>query len=78
MEILDEGGPGPVFRVTPQDCPERPVEATTATAAWIAVINKVNRIHGKTSKVGAIPNTAIPLLLTASCYTMACREPGSQ
>jgi len=47
-EILD--GEQPTFRVTPEDEPEKPVCASSPTAAWKIIIEKVNSM--KTTKTG--------------------------
>ncbi len=40
----------PVFRVTPEDDPENPISASSATAAWKTIIEKVNAL--KTDQSG--------------------------
>eukprot|EP01092_Planopodium_desertum_P006439 TRINITY_DN26811_c0_g1_i1.p1 TRINITY_DN26811_c0_g1~~TRINITY_DN26811_c0_g1_i1.p1 ORF type:complete len:312 (+),score=54.83 TRINITY_DN26811_c0_g1_i1:628-1563(+) len=40
-EILD-GGEVPLFRVTPEDQPDKPIDANSATKAWTTVIKTIN------------------------------------
>lgn len=46
-EILAEDG-GPVFKVTPEDDPEHPIVANSASGAWAYIVNKLN--NGKSDK----------------------------
>lgn len=44
--ILD-GGDGPIFQVVPEDDPENPVTAITASPAWTSIVRKVNEAKNK-------------------------------
>jgi len=54
-KILD-GGSEPVFEITPEDCKEQPITASTATACHCAVLRRLNKARGKeTTNTGSGP-----------------------
>jgi superfamily II DNA or RNA helicase len=46
-EIVDEGGPKPVFQVTPSDDPSTVIRAPSSSAAWKAVLMAVNALRSR-------------------------------
>ena len=44
--IIDSGGPGPLFRVIPEDDPDLVIEKDSASGAWVVVCAAVNRVRG--------------------------------
>jgi hypothetical protein len=46
-EIVDEGGPKPVFQVTPSDDPSAVIRAPSSSAAWKAVLMAVNALRSR-------------------------------
>eukprot|EP00794_Sanderia_malayensis_P010777 gene10777-11930_t len=54
-KILD-GGSEPVFEITPEDCKDQPITASTATACHCAVLRRLNKARGKeTTNTGSGP-----------------------
>ncbi|XP_065056672.1 transforming growth factor beta regulator 1-like [Rhopilema esculentum] len=54
-KILD-GGSEPMFEITPEDCKEQPITASTATACHCAVLRRLNKARGKeTTNTGSGP-----------------------
>lgn len=49
-EILEDGRGNPVFRITPEDDVDHPVDGDTATAAWTAVVRAVNNKKSKENR----------------------------
>ncbi|KAI8618141.1 F/Y-rich N-terminus-domain-containing protein [Chytriomyces sp. MP71] len=45
-EVMD-GGEGPRFVVTPEDCPERSVSAISTTGAWTPILKAANELRSK-------------------------------
>lgn len=44
--IIDTGGPGPIFRVYPEDDPSTLIERDSASGAWVVVCAAVNKVRG--------------------------------
>lgn len=44
--ILD-GGDGPKFQIVPNDVPDKPVIAGTATGAWSTIVKQANAIRSR-------------------------------
>uniref|UniRef100_A0A7I4B419 ATP-dependent helicase CHD1-2/hrp3 HTH domain-containing protein n=1 Tax=Physcomitrium patens TaxID=3218 RepID=A0A7I4B419_PHYPA len=44
--IIDTGGPGPIFRVYPEDDPNLLIERDSASGAWVVVCAQVNQVRG--------------------------------
>ncbi|KAJ3168909.1 hypothetical protein HDU88_001236 [Geranomyces variabilis] len=54
---ISDGGESPLFHITPEDAPENPVTATTATGAWTVIIKAANAIrHRETSNSASGPD----------------------
>ncbi|PWA00271.1 hypothetical protein BB558_003691 [Smittium angustum] len=44
---ISDGGDGPRFHIEPEDMPNNPIIAHTATGAWTTVVKRVNSINNK-------------------------------
>lgn len=44
--IIDNGGPGPIFRVYPEDDPDTFIDKDSASGAWVVVCAAVNKVRG--------------------------------
>ncbi|XP_024367770.1 uncharacterized protein [Physcomitrium patens] len=44
--IIDTGGPGPIFRVYPEDDPGLLIERDSASGSWVVICAQVNRVRG--------------------------------
>lgn len=65
--IIDTGGPGPIFRVYPEDDPNLLIERDSASGAWVVVCAQVNQVRGiERDKVSSFSSS------TSSIYLFVC------
>ena len=76
-EIVDKGGPSPVFRIYPQDRPDEYIEGETPSSPWVMALKTLSNIRGEKGKANTISGPEAFLLSHPTTIYLIQHMPGA-